>query len=250
MTAQHAAEQMELRLFAPPTFEQILAQQKITGLSVVFNSRLRKGWRVSVSRFTRKKTLMLPAYFESAPKVIKCALIGWTQLATKRKSSLSSEHNLQRKMLERSIWNYAAECGVSTHKTIDSKRIRYSTAGICYDLREVFETLNAAYFNNRLQSFIRWGASTRRSYQTSCIDKQGHHHNLITIAKSYNRKNVPRFAIEGIVYHEMLHIAVPPYKKNNRNIIHGPEFKEAEHNFVHFAEWRSWEKEHLSTLPA
>ena len=250
MTAPRNAEQMELSLFIPPTFETMLMQQNISGFSVIFNSRLRKGWRISVGRFSRKKTLTLPAYFENAPEAIKRALIDWTMLATMRRSSRSTEHAKHRKMLECSIWNYAAECGVSTHKTIDTRRTQYNTAGRHYDLHEVFDTLNTAYFNGRLHSFIRWGNSTRRSYQTSCIDKQGQHHNLITIAKLYNRENVPRFAIEGIVYHEMLHIAIPPYKKNNRNVIHGPDYKKAERTFPHYIQWHTWEKEHLSTLPA
>jgi predicted SprT family Zn-dependent metalloprotease len=59
---------------------------------------------------------------------------------------------------------------------------------------------------------------------------------------------VPRHAIEGIVFHEMLHIAIPPYKRSGKNVIHGPEFRKAERGFPHFNAWRKWEKEHLKSI--
>jgi hypothetical protein len=112
-------------------------------------------------------------------------------------------------------------------------------------LREVFSSLNATYFNGTLTSFIRWGKSRGRSYQTTFTDEQGKRQNLISIAQLYNRPDVPRFAMESIVYHEMLHIAIPPFKRNFKNIIHGRDFKRAEQSFPYFTQWRQWEKDRL-----
>jgi hypothetical protein len=53
---------------------------------------------------------------------------------------------------------------------------------------------------------------------------------------------VPRFAIEGILFHEMLHIAYPPVIRDGRNVIHGPKFKQNERSFPQHKDWVEWEK--------
>ncbi|NLE01045.1 MAG: hypothetical protein GX640_14350, partial [Fibrobacter sp.] len=71
---------------------------------------------------------------------------------------------------------------------------------------------------------------------------------LITIAGVYNHPDVPLFAIEAVMYHEMLHIAVPPFKKNGRFVIHGPEFKARERQYASYEKWHEWERSSLRKL--
>jgi hypothetical protein len=244
MTLQ--CEQQELALFDPPTFGALLSKKGINNLTVIFNSRLKRGWRVKIHSFSQKRTLTIPSHFENAPEPVKNALIDWALISTikKRKKESTSLHI--KKSLERLIWEYAGASGNLPEKVFRIHPGRFQTSGLVYDLQEEFIALNNAYFEGKLTSYIRWNKSFRRSYQTTFRNPDGVRCNLISIAQAYNRPDVPRFAIESIVYHEMLHIAVPPYKSNSRNIIHGREFRLAEHSFPHYKKWREWEKKQFA----
>jgi hypothetical protein len=80
------------------------------------------------------------------------------------------------------------------------------------------------------------------------IDPAGNRVNLITIAGVYDLPTVPRFAIEAILHHEMLHIAIPPVRGTGRSVIHGSAFKTAEKKFEHYLKWRAWEKTDLPLI--
>jgi hypothetical protein len=115
----------------------------------------------------------------------------------------------------------------------------------------VFDHINARYYDSSLRSYVRWGErASITSYQTARDAPDGSRYNLITIAGAYNHPSVPRYAIEGIMYHEMLHIAIPPVVSGGRRTVHGREFRRAERRFEHFREWCSWQRTHLRTLAA
>jgi alpha-N-acetylglucosamine transferase len=46
----------------------------------------------------------------------------------------------------------------------------------------------------------------------------------------------------------MLHIAIPPCKKNGRQIIHGPDFKKAENSLPYIKQWHAWEKNDMHKI--
>ncbi len=238
-------EQLELPLFTPLSFEEILSQKNIRNLTFAVNSRLKNGWRVIIQASTGSRTLVVPAYFENAPMPVKNALIEWALLPPLRKSGKSSIAFKRKKELERLAWNYGRLHGKPAARVRILSRCSFQAVGRRYDLKEVFNALNTDYFNGRLSSFVRWNKSRRRSYQTVFTDEHGRRHNLISIAQTYNRPDVPRFAIEGIVFHEMSHIEIPPYTKNSRAIVHGPEFKRMERSFPYYSQWRQWEREQM-----
>jgi hypothetical protein len=157
----------------------------------------------------------------------------------------------QKKHLERIIRGY-----IGTHGTAPQKKSRFDpeqkpahTRGRIYDLREVFDCVNAISFNGSLSSFLRWGAPrSRTSYHMIKIDPAGNRVNLITIAGVYDLPTIPRFAIEAIMHHEMLHIAIPPVRGNGRSVIHGSAFKAAEKKFTHYPKWRAWEQTGLPLI--
>ncbi len=241
-------EQMELSLFSSRSFEEILASKGIRGVAVVANPRLKNGWRLKFHSFSGKRTLSVPSYFENAPEKIKEAVIAWTQLFPQTKYRRRSDFLKQKKILEHPVLEFIASSGLTRKKTGKITPGTFDSKGRIYDLQEVFESLNASYFKGGLSSFIRWNKHRGRSYQTTFTDAQGKRHNLISIAQMYNHADVPRFAVESIVFHEMLHIAIPPYKRNYKNVIHGKEFKQAERSFPYFKQWRQWEKEHAKRI--
>jgi hypothetical protein len=239
---------MELPLFAPFSFHELLLRRGTDNLDVRLNSRMKRSWRVKINGLSGKRTLTVPSLFEDAPDAIKEALVEWALLAPQRKHKKNAAFLQRKKQLEHIIWEYVASSGKKTERVVDIASYSFQTAGRLYDLREVFDCMNVRYFDGKLTSHVRWNKSSRRSYQTSFSDPSGQRHNLISIARAYNRPDVPRFAIEAIMYHEMLHIAIPPFKRNLHNVIHGSEFKRAERSFPHFKEWRHWEKTGMKTI--
>jgi hypothetical protein len=240
-----ACEQMELPLFSPRSFEEILAEKNMGDVSVIFNPRMKNSWRMKIHSFSGRRTLNLPAYFEHAPQEIKEALVEWVMLFPKKRLRKTPDFLKRKKSLERPVLEYIATSGNVRRRSRKITPENCNPRGLVYDLQEVFGSLNAAYFKGALSSYLRWNKNRGRSYQSTFSDIHGKKQNLISIAQMYNRPDVPRFAVESIMFHEMLHIAIPPYKRNYRNIIHGREFKRVERLFPHYHQWRTWEKEHF-----
>lgn len=124
------------------------------------------------------------------------------------------------------------------------------TAGEHYDLRQIFDDLNARYFENRIDAAITWGARTGRPRRRNSI-KMGSYSvedRLIRIHRSLDRAFVPRFFVAWIVFHEMLHQVHDIRVKNGRREFHSKEFLAAEARFEHYDEARVWERRHLDAL--
>jgi len=231
--------QLALELFPPPSFAELLSQGHVTTIAVEASPRLRCGWRAVIDAKTGLRRLTVPAFLESAPREVKSALIDWALLPVKARGQVPRR---RKKNLERLVFDYIASTGIETRNRSTFDPCRYSTKGIIHDLAEVFDSLNSRFFNNTVISYMRWGRHPLRSYQTTRRGPRGERCNLITIGAMYNRPDVPRYAIEGIMHHEMLHIAVPPLVAGARNIIHGPQFKQKERLFPHYRDWIEWEK--------
>jgi hypothetical protein len=100
--------------------------------------------------------------------------------------------------------------------------------GDFYNLDEVFESLNQRFFFGLLgRPELTWsGVSAKRSL--------GHYdpaHNTIVVSRVFDRKNTPRYAVEYLVYHEMLHLKHPVKVKRGRRCVHPREFQAEEQLF-------------------
>lgn len=249
MSTETICHQLSLPLFSNPSFEEIINSKKINGLSVKLSNRLKRGWYLTIKPHSGMRVLTIPQYMENAPLEIKISLIEWSLLpkSSKRSNSLVKQ---QKKTLENNIHSYISSLSPDLYSsTLDTFRLEKQTKGVRYNLREVFDNINLTYFQNRVEASLRWGSPcSLTSYLTVRTAKNGKPVNLITIAGVYNHPDVPRFALEAVMYHEMLHIVVPPYHKNGRKVIHSPEFKRMERQFPLFEQWCEWEKLCLRAL--
>jgi predicted metal-dependent hydrolase len=111
------------------------------------------------------------------------------------------------------------------------KRIE-SPQGRHYDLDEVFEDLNRRFFHGLLaRPQLTWSRDTARA-------SLGHWdpaHNTIVVSRVFDHPRVPRYAIEYILYHEMLHLKHPVKLRGVRRCVHPREFHEDEKQFPEFA---------------
>ncbi len=124
------------------------------------------------------------------------------------------------------------------------------TAGEHYDLRQIYDELNARYFDGKIEAAITWGARTGRPRRRNSI-KMGSYSvedRLIRIHRSLDRAFVPRFFVAWIVFHEMLHQVHDIRVKNGRREFHSKEFLAAEARFEQYEEARRWERRHLDAL--
>lgn len=108
-------------------------------------------------------------------------------------------------------------------------RKRISTAkGRYYDLDEVFESVNARFFHGLLgRPLLTWSEHSARRLL-------GHYdaaHNTIMVSRVFDRASTPRFAIEYLMYHEMLHLKHPVKVKAGRRCIHSRAFQQEERLF-------------------
>lgn len=129
-----------------------------------------------------------------------------------------------------------------------SKPLR--TRGETYDLREVFDSLNRHYFDGTATARIGWGrGSTSRRRRSIRMGAYYHDTETILIHPALDRLEVPRYFLELVVYHEMLHQAVPQQRdESGRRCIHSEEFRAREAEFEHYERARAWERRHLAIL--
>jgi len=222
-------------------------------LEIVVNKRLSTTWRVMVDFRTGSRVLSVPPVLSNPPEEVRDCLIRWALMPMSRKANRKPEYVKNRKELESKIRAYMESCGVQKKRKsrLNPMAFTHQTKGFVFDLREVFDKLNSVYFKNELKSYIRWGrTASLTSYQTTKTDKNGNPFNLITISGVYDSPHVPEYAIYGLVYHEMLHIAIPPKIVNGRRVVHGKDFKGAMRKYPFYGDWLKWEKENMGKLIA
>ena len=103
-----------------------------------------------------------------------------------------------------------------------------SPRGFFYDLDQIFEDLNQRFFFGLLaRPQMTWSRLRARN-------SLGHYdpaHNAIVVSRVFDHAQVPRYAIDYIVYHEMLHLKHPVKLRGSRRCVHGPEFQAEEKLF-------------------
>ena len=113
-----------------------------------------------------------------------------------------------------------------------SKRY-FGPEGRFYNLEEVFDSLNVRFFGGLLgRPDLTWSEHTARRML-------GHYdaaHNMIVVSRVFDRPSSPRYAIEYLLYHEMLHLKHPVRMRGLRRCVHSREFKADEAQFPQLAE--------------
>jgi predicted metal-dependent hydrolase len=108
------------------------------------------------------------------------------------------------------------------------RKLLRSPRGHFYDLDAIFEDLNRRFFHGLM-------ARPRMSWsQTKTRRILGHYdpaHNAIVISRIFDHPAMPRYVLEYIVYHEMLHLKHPVKLRGSRRCVHSPEFQAEEKLF-------------------
>ncbi|HKT46168.1 MAG TPA: hypothetical protein VJP87_01465 [Candidatus Acidoferrales bacterium] len=117
-------------------------------------------------------------------------------------------------------------------------RVRLSHAGPRgrhFDLQQMFDDLNARYFLSSLhRPEIGWSTRPWRR-QLGCYDPGP---NQILLNCRMDHPQVPRFAVEYVLFHEMLHVKHPTRRSGCTLVSHSREFREEEKRFEQFTRAR------------
>ncbi len=133
------------------------------------------------------------------------------------------------------------------------RRIVLRPVGDTLDLRQVRDEINRRYFGDELEVHVTWGRepSRRRRARRNVSVRLGTYSDrdcVVRVHRCLDRPSVPRYVVESVVYHEMLHAAVPPVAKNGRRLIHTPEFRRRERQFPDYERAERWLERNLNRL--
>jgi len=125
--------------------------------------------------------------------------------------------------------------------------INLSHRGFHFDLKRIYEKLNERYFEGRLRVAITWGKSNDRNRRYSIdFGSYDESRRIIRVNPSLDRPFVPRFFVDYIVYHEMLHAAIGFREAaNGRRSLHSPRFRRQERQFRFYRSALRWENANL-----
>jgi hypothetical protein len=118
------------------------------------------------------------------------------------------------------------------------KRIE-SAQGRSFNLDHMFDELNTRFFYGLLaRPRMTWSRDHARN-------RLGHYdpaHNAIVVSRIFDHPRVPCYAVEYIVYHEMLHLKHPVKLRGSRRCVHSAEFQAEEKLFPHLEQAKAFLK--------
>lgn len=157
----------------------------------------------------------------------------------------------------RAVWtvvaDYARQIHVSTQTAPLTKRLQ--TRGMVYDLQELATEVNTRFFDDQIRYHIGWGARRARTEQRRTRSRSIRYGSwssstrTVRINPLLDDTRVPREFLSYIVFHEMLHAAVPgEHVAGQRRVVHGPMYMKQEGRYPEIARMRQMAKDLLHVL--
>jgi len=137
----------------------------------------------------------------------------------------------------------------SVHRTAARRRrLVLRPVGVALDLREIVADLNERYFEGRLAEEVTWGKSNtggasscrRKRSSTLQLGSYSYEDRLIRVHRVLDDPEVPRYVVEAVVYHEMLHADMPPEIRDGKRLFHTPEFRRRERQYRNLTRAERW----------
>ena len=133
------------------------------------------------------------------------------------------------------------EFNAKAHATRQARgRKRLTTpAGDIYHLEEIFDELNRRLLGGQLERPRMTWSPVRSRRRLGHYDPS---HHVISVSRIFDHHTVPRYAVEYIVYHEMLHMKHPVKLRGSRRCVHSAEFQAEERLFPHLHQAKAFLK--------
>ncbi len=124
-------------------------------------------------------------------------------------------------------------------RQLRGRKLLRSAQGRYHDLDSIFEELNMRFFHGLMaRPRMSWSQNKTRRIL-------GHYdpaHNAIIISRIFDHPALPRYVLEYVVYHEMLHLKHPVKLRGSRRCVHSAEFQAEERLFPRAAEAEAYLK--------
>jgi hypothetical protein len=130
------------------------------------------------------------------------------------------------------------------------RRVKGSAQGTHFNLDARATALNQHYFESKLNFGIIWGRGTRggRLQHHVTLGTWNERQQLIRIHPMLDNPHVPGFYLDYVIYHEMVHVAVPSQVESGRLMHHTDEFYALEQRYAHYLQAQRWERNWLRCL--
>jgi len=123
------------------------------------------------------------------------------------------------------------------------RRITHRTKGKHFDLHDIYRRINHEYFKGTVSASISWGSKgPKRLARHRTLGSYSSNGHVIRINPILDSQRVPRYFIEFIVYHEMLHADMGIEMNTGRRSVHSKEFRIREKKFADYERAIEWEK--------
>jgi hypothetical protein len=124
------------------------------------------------------------------------------------------------------------------------------SAGRVHDLAVIYRRLNDRFFAGKLKVPLTWGRGSGRARRGGLtFGSYDPVLGLIRIHPVLDRRDVPLYFLESVVYHEMLHHRMGGIPDGaGRTVYHSRAFRQAEARYPRHREALAWEKENLPHL--
>ncbi len=124
-------------------------------------------------------------------------------------------------------------------RQLRGRKLIHSAQGTVYDLDVIFDELNLRFFYGLLaRPQMTWS----RDHARNSLGHYDPAHNAIVISRVFDSPRVPRYAVEYLVYHEMLHLKHPVRLRGSRRSVHPRQFQEDEKLFPELEQVRRFLK--------
>ncbi len=110
-----------------------------------------------------------------------------------------------------------------------ARNLSFRPRGSAHDLTAAFDYVNSYYFDGDVpMPALAWA-------KESPSRRMGFYHQplgILAVNRALDSERIPRYVLEFVVYHEMLHGVTEPEDGLNRRVFHTREFRARERKFV------------------
>lgn len=118
-----------------------------------------------------------------------------------------------------------------------SRNLSLDPQGEVRDLRSAYAYVNSFYFASKLPELqLAWAAESPRRRLGYYFEPLG----LLAVNKSLDSAEVPRYVLEFVIFHELLHHVDSMSGRARRRVHHTKMFREQEMRFTHYDDAERW----------